>query len=227
MAVGLNVLTYAIQGEVITRSSLLRSLIIPILIAPTISWYLIGLLFRLHQLEERMAKLATYDDLTGLLNRRVFLQSFNAHLKLAARKNLNISLMLIDIDHFKTINDSYGHSVGDQVLSSIGKLLRNNSRQSDVIGRVGGEEFAILLPATNLNEAKTYAEKCLKLIAHDTIDLQKTKLNYHVSIGLADYETGMSLSQLYKAADKALYQAKNNGRNRIEYYATLEPQTVS
>lgn len=231
LAVGLNYISYLIVGKQLTPESLIRALIIPVFIAPFLSWYLIGLFFRLHELEEKMAKYATYDDLTGLLNRRAFFSKFDHHYKQAQRQQSELTLLLMDVDHFKSINDNHGHIVGDQVLKSLGKLLTKHIRKNDVSGRVGGEEFAIILPYTNLEDAQAFAEKCKTIISKDTIPTETDYLNYQVSIGIAALqakpESTMSLSQLYRAADKALYKAKINGRNRIESHATLETQTAS
>jgi diguanylate cyclase (GGDEF)-like protein len=152
------------------------------------------------------------DSLTGINNRRSFFECGEQINRYCERNSLPLSAIVMDVDHFKRINDTLGHHFGDITLSQIGKILEAEFRKSDVIGRLGGEEFAILLPDTTLNEAQNLAEKLRQSIAATPIIYQEKQLSITVSIGVA---SGIyDLETLLPQADAAMYQAKTEGRNR-------------
>ena len=159
---------------------------------------------------ERLEVLSQTDELTGLLNRRAFVARATTLIKQGLRHNITYSFFMIDIDHFKQINDQYGHNIGDDVLSSIGRLLKNNSRDNDVLARIGGEEFAIITLNQNSESPMQFAEKLLNKIRAEKIQ----GIDITVSIGLAISATA-SFEQLYKGADILLYDAKHQGRDRL------------
>lgn len=202
------------------KEDYLRVAIIALLIAPSISWYLVGLLFELYKLEKKLMRLATYDELTGLFNRRAFYDSCDALHKYSIRTKRNYSILSVDLDGFKKINDDFGHASGDMVLSSFGKISNDLSRESDIVARFGGEEFIFFLPDTNLIEAQEFAKRLCKKIQMTDVIIDNNAIKYTVSIGIATNECieDVALEELLKYSDKALYRAKNNGRNQIVMY---------
>lgn len=159
-----------------------------------------------------LEKMASIDKLTDIYNRRMIDQFLQVEIEIASRHNEELSLMIIDIDHFKHVNDNYGHLVGDMVLSQLSKIISDNLRNSDIFGRYGGEEFLIICPKTNKDGAFILAEK-LRIIVNDfTFDEVGHKT---VSIGIAEFQTDDTIETLFKKADEALYEAKNSGRNRV------------
>jgi two-component system, cell cycle response regulator len=163
----------------------------------------------------RLQELSLTDGLTGVANRRAFDQRVGSAFEHARRYERPLSLVLIDVDHFKAINDRHGHDVGDAVLQSVASIVASGTRQTDFVARVGGEEFAILLPETALFESIQFAEKIRAGIAASdpVVDERVT-----VSIGVANipHSPFTSTMDLFRAADQALYRAKSNGRNRVE-----------
>ena len=161
--------------------------------------------------------LATTDGLTNLYNRRYFLELSSREFQRAKRYSQPVSLMMIDVDYFKSVNDKFGHDTGDRVLKTLASLLKAKLRQVDIIGRVGGEEFAVLLPATDLSLAREAAERLRQNIQNTSFNFQDLRLRITVSIGLASIDRKVSsITALIKKADEALYSAKLKGRNRVE-----------
>jgi diguanylate cyclase (GGDEF)-like protein len=165
----------------------------------------------------RMAELAVLDDLTGLYNVRYLQQRFSEEWKRAERHREPLAIAMIDVDHFKAVNDSHGHDVGDAVLREVSARLRGSVRDTDVVARYGGEEFVVLLPSTQLAGALVVAERIRKSVATRRIETPRARLEITASIGLALYPSRgvSSKDQLLRAADAALYRAKEEGRDRI------------
>lgn len=156
------------------------------------------------------------DELTGLHNRRYFNERLVDELERAKRYGTQFSLLFADIDHFKAVNDTFGHQVGDAVLASLGRLFNRHLRHSDIVSRYGGEEFAMLLLDTDKEKAVTIAEHLRVAIAEETVAHADAPVQVTVSFGVATYnEDGHSLEGLLGKADKALYCAKAQGRNRV------------
>lgn len=173
------------------------------------------------ELEEKnrqLEYLAGHDPLTGLFNRRQFDQLVTMELSRAARQAAPVSLLMVDLDHFKFINDRYGHPLGDEVIRHAANLLRNHTRTGDSVARLGGEEFLLLLPDTGQAQARTIAEKIRMLLEDTPLPLKDGLLYLTASFGIASLQAGMpgTYEALYAAADKALYRAKASGRNRVE-----------
>jgi diguanylate cyclase (GGDEF)-like protein len=158
---------------------------------------------------------AVTDELTGLLNRRGVLQAAQGLISQQARKGLSVSALMLDLDHFKSINDRFGHAVGDKALHLFAVTASASTRATDIVGRFGGEEFVVLLPGTSA-DAKIVAERIRKAFEAVAVTVAGCDLNATVSIGTAAGQPGTDIVALLAAADAALYRAKANGRNRIE-----------
>jgi diguanylate cyclase (GGDEF)-like protein len=159
-----------------------------------------------------MEILASHDHLTSLYNRRRFLELAQDILD----KYETLSLFMLDIDHFKQVNDNYGHIAGDKVLKKVAETCETSMQSIGLIARYGGEEFVGLLPEYNLEQARAYTETLCREIAQAPVPLADRNIYITVSIGVAEYIAGQSLDDLIEAADDALYQAKADGRNRVE-----------
>jgi diguanylate cyclase (GGDEF)-like protein len=189
---------------------------VPLIVTPPIAWVLVSLLLKISRMEEEMRDLASYDSLTGLLSRHAFFESANSHVSLANRNKSLFAVMLIDLDHFKTINDQYGHPAGDAVLRLFADVVNSVARRSDIVGRLGGEEFAIILPTTSTEEALEFSSRLNKAVDQAVLKFGDAIIDYTVSIGLTASSTARvnNLDNLLTRADLALYQAKRNGRNQ-------------
>ncbi len=164
---------------------------------------------------ELLEKLATVDSMTGLYNRRQFMALAEAEWSRFLRYQRPLSMLMLDIDHFKSVNDRFGHAVGDETLVSVAEAFQRAKRGSDIAGRIGGEEFTVLLPETDAAQALVLAERMRESVAAQSLCAQQARFNVTVSIGLAEASAGMSgIEALLRAADEALYQAKEAGRNR-------------
>jgi diguanylate cyclase (GGDEF)-like protein len=165
-----------------------------------------------HQMEE----LATIDFLTGLVNRRHFMTLAAAEWSRFQRYFRPLSVLMIDVDHFKSVNDRYGHAVGDQALISVANACKEGKRSSDMVGRIGGEEFAMLLPETDLYQARIVADRVCKAVAASSLRANAVHFNVTASVGFAAATVSMpGFEALLNAADQARYQAKDQGRDRI------------
>jgi two-component system cell cycle response regulator len=167
----------------------------------------------------RLEQLAQTDPLTQLLNRRALTERITAEMERALRYDSTMALLMIDLDHFKRVNDTYGHLVGDDVLRDVGQLLSDTIRTSDIVARYGGEEFLVLLPETDDGGAESFAERirdaiALHLFASDSV---AEPLRLTASVGVAVYPAARieSVEDLFARADAALYRAKADGRNRV------------
>jgi diguanylate cyclase (GGDEF)-like protein len=168
------------------------------------------------QTAEQLQILATVDDLTKLLNRREFLTSFETEFSRALRYERPLSVMMIDADDFKRINDQHGHSAGDEVLRTIAARCQAIIRKTDILGRVGGEEFAAALTETDLSGALETAERLRRKVAEDPFDVGESRLRVTISVGVATRRSADShAGELLKLADRALYTAKAKGRNQV------------
>ena len=172
----------------------------------------------------RLRHLASVDSLTGLYTRRHFMEALEQELKLGHYLSYPVALVMVDADHFKRINDTFGHPAGDKVLMALGEALRNNTRSSDVCARLGGEEFAVLLPRCNEAGAVALAEKIRSYIEQLTTEYAGNTIPITVSMGVAvaDGQEKISADELIRRADEALYQAKATGRNRVSVWKPSE-----
>ncbi|BAF72160.1 GGDEF domain-containing protein [Sulfurovum sp. NBC37-1] len=172
----------------------------------------------LNKTNEKLKKLASTDPLTELFNRRHFESLTEPFLELAKRNDTEIAIIVIDIDNFKKINDTYGHKVGDDVIVDLATILKRGSRQSDIVCRWGGEEFIILLANTNGKSVLTIAEKIRKKVENLVRTLEDgNELKFTISCGVAlvNKESNTSIHNVIDRADRALYKAKNSGKNKV------------
>lgn len=165
----------------------------------------------------KLKELAAIDSLTGALNRGSFFETAQHFLDLAQRQKSPATFILMDLDHFKMVNDTYGHFTGDQVLIHFIQTIQTYLRKSDLIGRVGGEEFALFLSDAGTQDAVLLADKIRKAVGDSTVMVEGEKVNYTVSLGIATSgPSDQSIDELFKRADLKLYEAKDKGRDRVE-----------
>ncbi|MBL9039594.1 MAG: diguanylate cyclase [Archangium sp.] len=167
------------------------------------------------QLFEQMERMATTDGLTGLVNHRTFQGRFDEHLAGARRYGRKLSVVLTDVDHFKSVNDTYGHPMGDQVLKGVARILRECARDTDVVARYGGEEFALVMPETDTKAAQVVAERIRERVMKEIFQTEQGPLKVTLSLGIATFpEAAADKQALIDLADQCLYFAKRHGRNQ-------------
>lgn len=172
--------------------------------------------------EQILQRLATTDGLTGVLNRRAFMEKAEALIETARRHGRPLTAIMIDADCFKSVNDNFGHAVGDKVLCALAQALTDSLRGSDLLGRFGGEEFAVLAPETDLTGARELAERLLEKVRSEEVAYDGGTLRFTVSIGVALLAGQTTVAELLREADNALYEAKAGGRDRA-VIASLTP----
>ncbi|MBE9504195.1 MAG: diguanylate cyclase [Proteobacteria bacterium] len=174
----------------------------------------------LQELLHKVEFMAITDPLTGLYNKRRFYDVLKKEFLSSKRYNHSLSCLILDLDHFKEINDKYGHLAGDATLKEVGSILAKALREVDTISRFGGEEFVVLLPFTPKKDATLVAERIRKSISETNVKYEKQEIKVTTSIGVASIEDiqGGEMDALIQYADDALYQAKHNGRNRVEVF---------
>jgi diguanylate cyclase (GGDEF)-like protein len=170
-------------------------------------------------MHQQLAAAARTDPKTGLLNATAWQREADLEVGRAQRSGTPLSLLLVDVDHFKRVNDSHGHLIGDEVLRALATELRQQVRESDVVGRFGGEEFTVLLPRTDGDGACRIAERLRSSAGLLSVTAAGTQISVTVSIGVAELgQHGHDLFELLAAADLALYRAKDAGRNQVQLY---------
>jgi diguanylate cyclase (GGDEF)-like protein len=204
--------------------------IVGLIISALMAFSMLGLgslLQTLRDNEERLTRLATTDTLTGLANRRQVFSGLEAELRRARRTGRPLALMMLDLDHFKEINDRHGHAVGDAVLVAMARRCESRLRDMDQFGRIGGEEFLVVLPETGPEEARTIAERLRATLADTPVETESGPVVVTMSLGLtyldmkgdcgraAGNDVSLCADSLLKEADAALYRAKTAGRNRV------------
>jgi len=177
---------------------------------------------RIHRL---LRHRAAVDDLTGVFNRRAFHQIADVELARADRSHVWPALLVLDLDHFKQINDCYGHHAGDEVLRRFGALIKSCTRAGDIVARMGGEEFAALLPTTDLDRASSVAERIRATLEQEAFCVDQRQFRVTTSIGLSIIRPEDTLHSAFVRADHALYEAKEQGRNRV--IARTTPTSVN
>jgi diguanylate cyclase (GGDEF)-like protein len=183
---------------------------------------------RSKELQDTLARNANVDALTGAGNRRYFDQCLSAELSRSRRSHVPLSCVLVDLDHFKSVNDTHGHPFGDRVLKEIAAILMDGARREDVVCRYGGEEFAIITPGVDLKGAAAFAERTRKAITGHKLVHDGKEITVTASFGVAEVDaTILASSDLVRRADKALYHAKNKGRNRVIWIASKPAPAAS
>ncbi|WP_194755959.1 sensor domain-containing diguanylate cyclase [Aliidiomarina indica] len=173
-------------------------------------------LLKLQRAHEALEVIAETDSLTKCKNRRGFESSARTEIARAQRSGSPLTFVALDLDHFKKINDQYGHSIGDEVLVAFADMVQENLRPSDILGRIGGEEFAIILPDTALNDGVILAERLRQIIENEYFVIEAIKIELTVSFGMSEYGIdGDDYDALYKIADHRMYKAKELGRNKV------------
>jgi diguanylate cyclase (GGDEF)-like protein/PAS domain S-box-containing protein len=171
------------------------------------------------KIQEKLKVLATIDSLSGLFNRTEFMVLAQKEFDWAQKRHNQLSLLMMDLDRFKIINDTFGHAAGDEVIRKIGNIIKTRFRKTDIAGRLGGEEFAVVLKNTSLMEAKKVAEQFRETVARTKVICGKQEICFTVSIGVAatsgDTNNYRSIEDVLKQADDALYKAKYKGRNCV------------
>jgi diguanylate cyclase (GGDEF)-like protein len=174
------------------------------------------LVVKLDEVQSHLVLQATTDELTGLMNRRNILRRLDEEQQRAIRLREDLCIMIIDLDHFKRINDTYGHICGDVVLKSAAAGIRDTIRTYDIVGRIGGEEFLIISPGVPMEEAISLAERIRRLISELEIEQGEQMIGVTVSVGVTTLEADdTGVVEMMMRADRALYMAKEQGRNRV------------
>jgi diguanylate cyclase (GGDEF)-like protein len=202
-----------------TKIYILISAIVLLILLLSVIIFLAGRLIRvLDESEKKLVKLASTDPLTGLFNRRDGNRRFEQEISRSLREKLPLSIIIIDIDLFKQVNDNFGHQVGDEAIKMVARTLKDTLRAYDIICRYGGEEFLIVLPATGLTRAVETAERIRRVIVTEDIPVGNAKtLTLTISGGVATFQDADTLDSLVYRADNALYIAKEEGRNQIQH----------
>jgi len=174
------------------------------------------------RINDELSRLAMIDPLTGVFNRRTFEERAEQAVAQARRQHGPLSLLAVDIDHFKHVNDEFGHEGGDEALRVVVALLRESLHEGQILSRIGGEEFAVLLPGVDESEASAIAERLRRHLEHSAVHVDGRQLFLQISIGVAALSSQTeTLSTLLRAADRALYAAKRDGRNRVATSSAL------
>ncbi|HKL48111.1 MAG TPA: diguanylate cyclase [Desulfuromonadales bacterium] len=182
---------------------------------PSAVWLVINISEQ-KNLEDRLKHLSQIDDLTGVFNRRYFMTELHREFEIACRRNRPLSLISIDVDHFKEINDRYGHCQGDKALQHLMDTVSDHLRSEDILARVGGEEFVILCPMTDRPQARSLAERIRCIVADTHLHSETGPIRMTVSIGVANLHTDeKSADSILSRVDRAMYKAKEKGRNRV------------
>ena len=204
------------KGLVVARKALLYNIAVGL--AAT-AFVLLTILWVVNKFHYRLELLAKKDGLTELYNRRYFLELAQRELSLARRYRYPLTLLLADVDHFKHINDTYGHEAGDDVLRTLAGVLKSTVREVDITGRIGGEEFVMLLPRTDAESALNTAQRVRETLQAMELTPRGAPIRVTVSIGMAISPSGETdIAELMRRADQAMYQAKNEGRDQVRAY---------
>ncbi len=195
------------------------AVVVPSLVAPAVTWYFLSAYFKIEKLEYQMRRFATYDSLTGLLRRQAFWEIGEKWYQQVKMERKPITVLYMDLDNFKQINDNYGHQSGDEVLAFFGKTLLESFRTKDILGRLGGEEAGAILVDVTVDDVKRIIDSVQKKLADNDILRGESIEDFGVSVGaVIDNGDADTLDTLLLRADKALYKAKKSGKNCAYLY---------
>lgn len=203
---------YFLASEESTDMLMVRVLV-PI-INSTIFFILAYFRIKFKRINDNLLDLVVHDQLTGIYNRRYFDTSMQKCISSYIKSRIPFQIILFDIDHFKGINDTYGHLCGDYILKELTRSINNEIRELDIFTRIGGEEFVIILPETNIIDGEKIAQRIRKMIEEFPFQYHNTSIQVTISIGMATYK-GESMDEFMDRVDSALYKAKTNGRNKV------------
>jgi diguanylate cyclase (GGDEF)-like protein len=215
LSVGISSVMHWVVDDEIKISGLLVSALVPLVITPTVGGFFFRAYFELDEVKTQLTHLSVTDDLTQVYNRRYFIGRANYELSRAKRYGHVFSMLLLDLDDFKQINDEYGHPAGDEVLQMVANTCLRESREVDVLARYGGDEFALLIPGQHEMQAVQYANRLRRLLAESKIMYDGHELGVTSSVGVVTWtQEIVDLERLIYLMDKALYEAKRAGKNR-------------
>lgn len=190
--------------------------VVSLVITLPVSYFVLRAYFELDEARAQLAHLSVTDDLTQIYNRRYFMGRAHYELSRAKRYGQVFSMLLIDLDDFKQINDAYGHPVGDQMLRMVADTCLQESREVDVLARVGGDEFGLLIPGLQQSQAMQFADRLRQILADSRISYHGEELQITASVGVVSWTPEITdLDRLIYLMDKALYEAKRGGKNKI------------
>ncbi|MCO5162438.1 MAG: GGDEF domain-containing protein [Mesorhizobium sp.] len=217
IAVAFNYVFFSLLAPSALVPSLVSATVIPIILAGPLFFFLTAKLRELAIANHKLNDLASTDSLTGCLNRGAFTRVVDGFLEESGGAGPPVgALLVIDADHFKAINDRFGHHRGDEALNLIATAIRTSLRRGDLIGRIGGEEFGVLLPGAGLVEAEDIAERIRHTVSSLEFNGNSQRHDLTVSVGGAAFGRPVNFSELFRIADERLYVAKNTGRDRVE-----------
>ena len=170
----------------------------------------------LTQVNRQLQRIAKYDSLSGLMNRMSLFHVLDVEIERSMRSDSPLCILMIDLDHFKIVNDEHGHACGDTVIRRLGEILENERRKYDYAGRYGGEEFLLVLPNTEISSASLAADRVRERLANERVECDERPLSVTASIGVARFRNGETRDMWVSRADRAMYVAKQKGRNRVE-----------
>lgn len=221
ISIALTVILHHVSHTDLGYLGILSAILAPTLIAPPIIYKFLDIIRQLRLAHELLESLSQEDYLTGVYNRRYLEETAAKEFSLGMRHKFPVSIMILDIDYFKQVNDTYGHLVGDQVLIELTQCVYEMIRQTDIFGRYGGEEFVLFMPHTALDDAVMLSERIRQAIADRKFqsDTDTPKINISISLGVASATPNTkTVEDLILNADLALYRAKELGRNRVAVY---------
>jgi diguanylate cyclase (GGDEF)-like protein len=196
-------------------------IVVPLVVSPPIAYWLANLLYEITCIGEEIERIAYADDLTGIANRRSFFEQAHELIARSLSELDRVFIILVDIDHFKNINDTYGHKAGDAMLILVADVLSQSMKDiSGIVGRIGGEEFALLVIHKESAQVLDLADLILSNIRNASINARSAQISATASIGLAPHVAGADLDDTFLCADRALYLAKNTGRDRVVFLPT-------
>ena len=206
----------SVTKSLLFSKGIIPAILIPLIIGPLVSYINLKQSYLLTMASVEIKTLSRTDVLTGLYNKRFFTELVEREIEMRSRYNFHSSLFMIDLDHFKRINDSYGHLAGDHVLQVVARIILENVRNTDIVCRFGGEELVIYLPHTSSQQALVIAERIREAISESKVEFKGQVIPITASIGIASTESGVSdLNQMLQIADSALYEAKRIGRDQV------------